>query len=104
ACSTPDTLSPALAAGSHTFDVRGTDQAGNTDASPASYTWTIDTTAPDTSITAQPGDPSSNTTPSFSFTSSEGGSTFECRIDGGSWTCSPSPDTLPPAVGRGSNR
>src|SRR5207248_8018128 len=64
-CSSPDSLSPALADGSHTFDVRATDQAGNTDATPATYTWTLDTTAPNTSITAQPSDPSNNTTPSY---------------------------------------
>ena len=30
-----------LAAGSHTFEVRATDPAGNVDPTPASYTWTI---------------------------------------------------------------
>ena len=49
ACSSPETLG-ALGAGSHTFDVRATDAAGNTDATPASHTWTIDLTAPDTTI------------------------------------------------------
>src|SRR5207244_1898663 len=63
-CSSPHTLSPALGEGSHTFDARATDPAGNTDGSPASYTWTVDTTAPNTSITARPSDPSNNTTPS----------------------------------------
>jgi chitodextrinase len=43
-CSSPQAYS-GLAAGSHTFQVKATDQAGNVSA-PASYTWTIDTSAP----------------------------------------------------------
>jgi len=35
-----------LAEGSHTFQVRATDTAGNTDPTPASYLWTVDTAAP----------------------------------------------------------
>src|SRR5205823_8493004 len=62
-CTTPYTVSTALTEGSHTFDVKATDQAGNTDASPASYSWTVDLTAPDTSITSQLGRPSSRPTP-----------------------------------------
>ncbi|MGH7767358.1 MAG: Ig-like domain-containing protein, partial [Candidatus Binatia bacterium] len=35
-----------LASGSHTFEVRATDSFGNTDPTPASHTWTVDTAAP----------------------------------------------------------
>ena len=76
---------------SHTFDVRATDAAGNTDATPASFTWTVDAAAPETTITAQPSDPSNETAPSFSFNSNEGGSTFECQLDGGGWSSCSSP-------------
>jgi hypothetical protein len=61
--------------------VRATDPAGNTDPTPASYTWTVDTTPPHTSITAAPLAISTSSTASFSFTSTEAGSTFACQLD-----------------------
>jgi len=36
----------SLADGPHTFSVRAVDRAGNVDATPATYSWTIDTTVP----------------------------------------------------------
>ena len=81
-CSTPKTYS-GLADGAHTFYVRASDTAANTDPSPASYTWTIDTTPPATTI--GPTMPAANTQSSsatFDLASNEPGSTFECRLDG----------------------
>jgi Bacterial TSP3 repeat len=94
-CGSPKEYS-GLANGSHTFDVRATDAAGNTDASPASRTWTVnvpppDTTAPETSISAGPSGTVASASASFSFSSSEAGSSFQCRLDAGAWASCSSP-------------
>jgi large repetitive protein len=91
-CTTPESYT-GLAAGSHTFEVRATDAGGNTDATPAAHTWTIDLSAPDTTITSSPSDPSNDVNPGFSFTSSEPGSSFECKLDGGSFSPCVSPES-----------
>ena len=79
---------PGLSDGAHTFQVRAGDTAtpSNVDATPATFAWTVDTVAPNTQITAQPPDPDTNASPTFSYTSTEGSSTFEVRVDGGAWT------------------
>ncbi len=79
ACSTPKTYS-ALGDGSHTFTVRATDQAGNAGVS-SSHIWTIDATEPALTISQKPGDPSNDSSPSFSFTATESGSSFTCKLD-----------------------
>ena len=89
ACTSPQSYS-SLAPGSHTFQVRAIDAANNTDQTPASFTWIIDITPPDTTITSNP--PATNSTSaSFSFTSTEAGSTFECSLDGASFTSCTNP-------------
>ncbi len=49
-CTSPRGYS-GLAEGSHTFSVRATDAAGNTDTTPATYTWIIDTASPTSALT-----------------------------------------------------
>ena len=86
----PPTSYPGLVDGLHTFVVKALDPAGNPSAE-QSYTWTIDSVSPTATITGKPSDPSNNTSPSFSFTASESGSTFRCRLDGGAFTACASP-------------
>ena len=85
ACTSTTTYSGLATNQTHTFNVRATDPVGNTDASPATYAWTIDTIAPDTSITGQPTNPANQTTASFTFSATES-ATFECQMDNGGYT------------------
>ena len=78
ACTSPKAYS-GLAQGAHTFHVRAT-ASGQTDASPATRTFTVDTVAPDTTITSGPSGTITATSATFGF-SSETGATFECRLD-----------------------
>ncbi len=50
-----------------------------------------DTTAPDTSITSGPSGTVTSNAASFSVSSTETGSTFECRLDSGAWSACLSP-------------
>jgi hypothetical protein len=42
-----------------------------------------DVLPPDTTIQSGPSNPTSSTTATFTFSCSEAGCTFECRLDGG---------------------
>ncbi|HWI96588.1 MAG TPA: hypothetical protein VNS60_11030 [Solirubrobacterales bacterium] len=71
-----------LADGSHTFQVRGVNASGP-DPTPASYTWTVDTTPPLATIDTHPADPSPGATAQFTYHApNEPGSSFECSLDG----------------------
>ncbi|MEA2494893.1 MAG: hypothetical protein QOJ29_2804 [Thermoleophilaceae bacterium] len=82
ACAPPFTT-PTLAEGTHTFSVTASDFGGNTDATAATRSFTVDTTAPQTTIDAGPpnGSTTNDVTPQFDFSSSEPGSTFKCTVD-----------------------
>ncbi|MCA1844169.1 MAG: phytase, partial [Actinobacteria bacterium] len=89
ACSSGISYS-SLALGTHHFEVRAKDPAGNTDPSPAPWDWTItssppppDTTPPDTTITSGPPASTADTSATFAFTANESGSTFFCKLDAG---------------------
>jgi tripartite motif-containing protein 71 len=89
-----------LAEGSHTFDVRAIDSAGNPDGSPASSAFTVDTTPPDTTIATGPSGPTADSTPTYGFTATEVGSTFRCKVDSHAFApCNSPKTTLPLADG-----
>jgi hypothetical protein len=86
-----------LSTGPHSFQVRATDEAGNADDTPATWEWTVvapnpdDTTAPQTSIGSGPPISTTSASATFEFASSETGSGFACRLDGGTWVGCASP-------------
>jgi hypothetical protein len=54
ACISPKSYS-GITDGSHTFYVKATDTAGNTDPTPETYTWTVDTISPITTTSPKGG-------------------------------------------------
>jgi hypothetical protein len=83
-CSSPYTAA-SLSDGAHSFEVRATDGAGNVDSSPASRSFTVDTSPPQTTIDSGPEGITNDPTPTFAF-SSEAGAGFECRVDSATFT------------------
>ncbi len=95
ACSGPGAshTTGALTEGDHTFQVQATDNTAHPDPSPASTTFKVDLTAPETQIDSGPAAGETITDPaaSFGFSASEVGSTFECRIDAGAFAACSGP-------------
>ncbi len=81
-----------LADGPHSFSVRAVDAAANADGTPASVAWTVDTTPPDTSITKAKIKQAKRSA-KFKFTSGEGDSTYQCKIDRRAFALCSSPAT-----------
>ncbi len=80
-CDSSGFTTPTLSEGTHNFKVEAV-SGGLTDPSPASYNWTVDTTAPETQLESHPDNPTNSTTASFSFSSNEA-VTFTCQLDTG---------------------
>ena len=102
ACSSPKDIT-GLSAGSHTFQVRAVDAAGNIDSTPASFTWTVDTTEPNTTINTatvpsggsgtsiSSGGSTSSSPIRFTFSGSDNfglhpTTPFECKLDAAAFT------------------
>ena len=85
---------PGLTDGSHTLWVRAIDASGNGDLSPASHTWTVDGTAPQTSIDSAPAARTASRSARFVFSASEAGSGLWCKLDDRAWSACSSPRRL----------
>jgi hypothetical protein len=105
-CDTQPKVFTNLEDGDYEFEVRAVDKAGNVQVEPSAYSWTVDnsledTTPPETTITSKPPDPSTSPNASFSYSSSEAGSHFECKLDGGSFSGCPATGASYPGLAEG---
>jgi hypothetical protein len=85
----------SLAEGDHTFTVTATDGPfRHADATPATYTWHVDTTAPRTRITDGPSGSTTSRSASVSFSSADDDArSFECALDQQAFAACTSPMT-----------
>src|SRR5262249_26175017 len=83
----------SLADGSHTFQVRSVDNAGNT-GSAVTFSWLIDTSAPTAAINSTPANPTNQSSATVTFSGADAGSGvnhLEYKLDNGSFTPGTSP-------------
>jgi hypothetical protein len=98
-CASPQQYT-ALAEGAHTFEVRAVNAAGEVDPTPASASFTVEATPPQTTITSAPSGRIPTGEASLSFTSTEAASSFKCSLDGGGYSPCSSPYVIAdPAAG-----
>lgn len=76
---------PTLDDGEHTISVRATNVAGAVETPAVTFTWTIDTVRPVTTIATHPANPSPSPIGTFTFTNTESPVTYECKLDSGAW-------------------
>jgi hypothetical protein len=79
-CTSPKTYTKLKVPLPHNFQVQAT-AGGVPDPSPASFDWLIDKKAPNTAITSGPPVLTNNAVATFTFTSTEGGGGFQCKLD-----------------------
>jgi len=83
-----------LAETTHTFVVKATDPAGNVQADPTTFTWTIQQSVPQTRLLGGPATRMVFAEATFVFGANQAGSVFECAFDGGSFQACDSPYTV----------
>ncbi|MEZ4366675.1 MAG: hypothetical protein R2939_10365 [Kofleriaceae bacterium] len=87
----------ALAEGDHTFAVAATAlDDGEVDPTPATAAWRLDVTPPTITLVSSPGALDNTVMPTFVFSASEPGVTFQCSLDGGAPMPCDSPWTIGP--------
>ena len=87
-CSSVKTFTK-LSQGSRTLKTRAVDAAGNVDPTPATFSFTVDTVAPDTKITSGP---TPGVNPRFLFKSANTDvASYQCRFDSEAWAACSSP-------------
>jgi hypothetical protein len=106
-CSSGQTYT-SLPDGEFVFKVRATDLAGNPQATPTSFSWEVDnsladTTPPETTILGKPADPSTSSTATFTYSSNEPGSSFECALDGAAFSACPTAGITYSGLGAGAH-
>jgi hypothetical protein len=71
-----------LSEGAHSIEVRSVDLSLNVDPTPATFSWVIDVTPPETTVATGPQARAITDEAEFTFSSGEAGGTFECKLDG----------------------
>lgn len=83
-CTSPATT-PPLADGTHSFTIRSIDAAFNVENPPVTRTFTVDTVAPNATITKKPAKRFTKKRVKFKFAVDEPGATLQCNLDGKGW-------------------